>query len=108
METENIHIIDEAYGFKSGCYTQTREGIVFSVKCATGSESYILKPCLETADRKIFTYAIHSHLNQNGFSIQIVFLKHLETVFLFNSATECIHAPAYRKAVNVVWRMSLI
>ena len=67
METENIHIIDEAYGFKSGCYTQTREGIVFSVKCATGSESYILKPCLETADRKIFTYAIHSHLNQNGF-----------------------------------------
>ena len=25
MDTENIHIIDEAYGFKSGCYLQTRQ-----------------------------------------------------------------------------------
>lgn len=67
MDTENIHIIDEAYGFKSGCYAQTREGILFSVKCASHSESYILKPCIESADRKIFTYAIHAHLNGNGF-----------------------------------------
>ena len=68
MDTENIHIIDEAYGFKSGCYLQTREGIVFSVSSASRSESYILKPCLEPADRKFFTYAVHTHLNENGFS----------------------------------------
>lgn len=68
MDTENIHIIDEAYGFKSGCYLQTREGIIFSVPSASRSESYILKPCLEPADRKFFTYAVHTHLNENGFS----------------------------------------
>ncbi len=67
MDTENIHIIDEAYGLKSACHVQTREGIVFHVKCASRSESYMLKPCLDTADRKIFTFAVHTHLDENGF-----------------------------------------
>ena len=68
MDTENIHIIDEAYHFKSGCYNQTREGIVFSVKTASRSDFYILKPCFEMPERKLFTYAVQFHLNQNGFT----------------------------------------
>ena len=67
MDLENIHIIDEAYQFKSGCHTQTREGIVFSVKSAGHSDCYILKPAMESADRKFFTYAMQVHLSETGF-----------------------------------------
>ncbi len=67
MDIENIHIIDEAYGFRSACHTQTREGIVFTVKSQPHAGLYLLRPCSESAERKYFTYAIHSHLNKNGF-----------------------------------------
>ncbi len=67
MDSEIIHIISSEYGIDAACVTQTREGIIFSSRHNT-NKKYILRPCQDSPERKIFTYAVHAHLNRNGFT----------------------------------------
>ncbi len=67
MDTDNILIIDEAYGLKSTNHTQTRDGIIFSTK-SPFTKTYILKPVQEDIERKLFVYLVHTFLYQKGFT----------------------------------------
>lgn len=66
MNTENFLTIDEAYGFNSLNHTQTRDGLLFTIKSAV-TETYILKPVTEGFERKKFIYSVHNYLNNRGF-----------------------------------------
>lgn len=66
MDTDIVHIIEDAYGIEPYCISQTRESIIFSSK-SNNKDRYILKSCQDAPERRIFTYAVHAHLNAHGF-----------------------------------------
>lgn len=74
MDTDIVHRIEDAYGIAPCCLSQTRDGITFSSKSDTRYK-YILKICQDAPERKIFTYAVHAHLNENGFPYTDSILK---------------------------------